>query len=61
MVLRFSPFTSSKPSKSKDITNPFGKPDSQTLCAGFKLSPFQVVNSWLGWRFAEYRQQSAGK
>jgi hypothetical protein len=44
------------PFKSKDLTNPFAESDSQTLRAGFKFCPLQIVSSRLGRRFAEYRQ-----
>lgn len=44
------------PFEPKDLTNPFTESDPQTLRAGLKFCPFQIVGSRLGWRFAEYRQ-----
>jgi len=50
------PLFISEPSEPKDVTNPFGKSDSEALCAGLEVGALQVVNSWPGRRFAEYRQ-----
>jgi hypothetical protein len=47
------------PFKPKDLTNPFAESDPQTLRAGLKFCPFQIVGSRLSRRFAEYRQQSS--
>jgi hypothetical protein len=46
----------SDPSKPKDVSNPFGKSDSQSLGAGLEVGVLQISGCGLGRRFAEYRQ-----
>jgi len=57
MVFSFYFLAFSKPSKPKDLANPFAKSDTQTLRAGFKLRSTQIVCGGLGRGFAEHGQQ----
>jgi hypothetical protein len=46
-----------EPSEAKEAANLFGKSNSQSLGAGYKLGPSEIIRARPGGVFAEYRQQ----
>ncbi|MEA3225296.1 MAG: hypothetical protein U9Q07_05040 [Planctomycetota bacterium] len=50
-----------EPSEPEYVSDPLAKPNPQSLCAGGEIGPLEIVELSLGRRFAEHRQQPAGK
>ncbi len=54
-----SPLGGFEPFEPKDVTNRLAEANAQTLRAGWKIRPFQIIGCRLGGCLAEKRQQSS--
>lgn len=63
MIVRLSGCSArySKPSEPEYVSDPLTESNTQTLCAGPKIGPFEVIELSLGGPLAEPRQQYARK